>query len=235
MDLLAIETSGEIASVALQRGDTVLERRLQGYARHAEHVLPAVQAVLEEAGLAVGQLSAIAFGAGPGAFTGLRLACAVAQGLAMPWSLPLVPVGSLEALAAQAGEGTVLALADARMGQCYHAWFRCCGGRIEALAAAGVDAPEALFPPAGVGPWHVIGQGMEPLWPRLPEAIRAGAVEIVLDATVQSRDLLPLARRMLAEGRALPPWEAAPYYVRDKVALTAEEQAALRQRRVQAS
>ncbi|MCQ9971664.1 hypothetical protein L6C91_14000, partial [Staphylococcus aureus] len=64
--------------------------------------------------------------------------------------------------------------------------------------------------------------------------IRAGAVEIVLDATVQARDLLPLARRMLAEGRALPPWEAAPYYVRDKVALTAEEQAALRQRRVQA-
>ena len=74
MDLLAIETSGEIASVALQRGDTVWERRLQGYARHAEHVLPAVQAVLEEAGLAVEQLSAIAFGAGPGAFTGLRLA-----------------------------------------------------------------------------------------------------------------------------------------------------------------
>jgi tRNA threonylcarbamoyladenosine biosynthesis protein TsaB len=128
----------------------------------------------------------------------------------------------------------VLALADARMGQCYHAWFRCCGGRIEALAEAGVDAPEALSPPVGVGPWHVIGQGMEALWPSLPEPVRAGALEVVLDATIQARDLLQLARRALAEGRTVPPWEAAPYYVRDKVALTAEEQAALRQRRMQA-
>lgn len=234
MDLLAIETSGEIASVALQRGDTVWERCLQGYARHAEHLLPAVHAVLAEAGLTVERLSAIAFGAGPGAFTGLRLACATAQGLAMPWSLPLVPVGTLEALAAQAGEATVLALADARMGQCYHAWFRCSGGRLESLTEAGVEVPEAVPLPPADGPWHIVGQGMEALWPRLPESIRAGALEVVLDATVQARDLLRLARRAFAEGRTVPPWEAAPYYVRDKVALTAEEQAALRQRRMQA-
>lgn len=232
MNLLAIETSGEIASVALQRGDTVWERRLQGYARHAEHVLPAVHAVLEEAGLAVGELAAIAFGAGPGAFTGLRLACAVAQGLALPGSLPLVPIGSLEALAAQPVEGTVLALADARMGQCYHAWFRCSGGQLEPLTEAGVSAPEEVPLPPASAPCQVVGQGMTPLWPRLPEAIRAGARTVVLDATVQARDLLPLARRALAQGRALPPWEAAPYYVRDKVALTAEEQTALRQRRM---
>ena len=91
--------------------------------------------------------------------------------------------------------------------------------------------PPPIFPPCR---WIFLTIPIWSLWPRLPEAIRAGAVEIVLDATVQARDLLPLARRMLAEGRALPPWEAAPYYVRDKVALTAEEQAALRQRRVQA-
>ena len=225
MDLLAIETSGEIASVALQRGDTVWERRLQGYARHAEHVLPAVQAVLEEAGLAVEQLSAIAFGAGPGAFTGLRLACGVAQGIALAADLGVAAIGSLQALALQVGAARVLVATDARMGEIYCATF--------VTDAAGVPQPQGVprccapleleLPP---GEWSAAGSAFR-AWPEELEARTAGRLVACLpDLHPRAEEVARLGAIQARAGRLVAPELAAPLYVRDKVALTTAERRA---------
>src|SRR6185369_12633060 len=117
MKILAIETSGECGSVALLAHGMPFEQVLEGHARHSEHLLPAIRHLLAEAGLVLQELDALAFGAGPGAFTGLRLACGVVQGLALGARLPVVAVGSLQALALEAPPGPVLVAVDARMGE----------------------------------------------------------------------------------------------------------------------
>ncbi|MCL2635563.1 MAG: tRNA (adenosine(37)-N6)-threonylcarbamoyltransferase complex dimerization subunit type 1 TsaB, partial [Betaproteobacteria bacterium] len=116
MLILALETSTELGSCALWRDGAVLERRCPSGRPHSETLLPLVRELLGEAGVGIAALDAIAFGVGPGAFTGLRVACGAAQGLAVAAGRPLLPVTSLEAMALQAGDGEVLALLDARMG-----------------------------------------------------------------------------------------------------------------------
>src|SRR5712675_2893016 len=128
MRFAAIETSGDWCSVALWRDGEIasLERRAPN--RHSELALPLLEKLLGEAGLTASQLEGVAFGAGPGSFTGLRIACGVAQGLAFGAGLPVVPVGTLAALAQEAGGPRVMACLDARMGEIYHAVYRREGG-----------------------------------------------------------------------------------------------------------
>ena len=121
--ILAIETSSELASCALLNGDTLLARESSGVRTHSQSILPMVQELLAEAGLTLKQCDAIAFGAGPGSFTGVRTACGIAQGLAFGASLPVVPLVTLEAMALachrQTGATEILAVLDARMGEVY--------------------------------------------------------------------------------------------------------------------
>src|SRR5574337_245059 len=124
MKILAIETSGDRGSVALLADGALLEKPLEGHARHSEDLLPSILQMLAEAELSLRQLDALAFAAGPGAFTGLRLACGVIQGLALGARLPVVPVSSLQALALGAPLGQVLVATDARMGEIYAAAYR---------------------------------------------------------------------------------------------------------------
>lgn len=227
MNLLAIETSTEACSVALLHGDALHERSELAPRRHAELVLPMAEAVLTEAGLARMQLDGIAFGRGPGAFTGVRLAVSVAQGLALALDLPVLPVSSLAALALEApdDDAAILAVIDARMGEVYAGAYRRTrdAALLQALDEESVGHADALVLPAAAA-WNVVGTGWSayrdalaarlPAPPRWAEAARYP----------QARHVVRLAAPRLAAGQGVPAEQALPVYLRDKVALTLAEQ-----------
>ncbi len=160
MKLLALDTSTEHCSVALRLGGEVLQRLEHAGQRHSELLLPMVGAVLAEAGTSLGEIDALACSVGPGSFTGLRIATAVAQGLAFGAGLAVIPVGTLEALAAGAGALRVIACLDARMGEVYAAAYDFGEGAVAgcAVLAPRVCPPQALEPPPGGG-WIGCGSG----------------------------------------------------------------------------
>lgn len=224
MKILAIETSCERASVALLIDDRVVERRLEGHVNHSEYLLPTLSALLAEAGLALGALDAVAFGAGPGAFTGLRLACGVAQGLAMGAGLGVLPVCSLAALASQV-EGDVFAATDARMGEIYSAAYRVVSGDVRELRAPECSPPARLsLPPEGS--WRGIGSAFRVHGCELPAALVARLSGIEAEAVPGAAGVARIAARRAAVGAMVAPEYAAPIYVRDKVALTTAERLA---------
>lgn len=223
--ILAIETSGERGGIALLMDEALYEQPLEGHARHSEHLLPAIGELLEEARLSLRQLDALAFGAGPGAFTGLRLACGVVQGLALGSRLPVVAVGSLQALALEAPLGSLLVAADARMGEIYTAAYRNDGLEPEELLAPSCIPPEALRIP-GEGAWIGVGSGFAAYPERIPAALSQNLAGIDGERIPTARAVARLAARKLARGESLTAAQAAPLYVRDKVALTTAERLA---------
>lgn len=240
--VLGIDTSAQWCSAALLRGPEVFTRRAEVGNAHSNHLLPMVEAVLAEAGVSLDACDAIAFGAGPGSFTGLRIACAVAQGLAFGASIQVAPIDTLEAIAhslraTDEASGlpradTVLVAQDARMGQVYWALFEQAGESWHTLAVPGLSHPsrlrEALGAVAGsrhidVGcgnAWAVYGDAMDGVVPRVVGRAAADAAEIATLGVITWR-----------EGRLVPPDLAAPIYVRDDVAqTTAQRDAAARGR-----
>lgn len=225
MKILAIETSCEHASVALTLGDASIERTLEGHANHSERLLATLSLLLAEAGLSLRGLDAVAFGAGPGAFTGVRLACGVAQGLAMGAGLGVVPVSSLAALAAQ-GEGAyALAITDARMGEVYAAPFTRTAGGVVALSEPVCCVPDDV-PEPGVGSWTLIGSGLV-AYPQVLRERFEGRIAAWMDAVhPRAREVATLAVDAARRGAVIAPELAAPLYVRNKVALTTAERLA---------
>src|SRR5215469_18338183 len=170
MNLLALETATESCSVALVHGETVIARSELAPRRHAERVLPMADELLAEAGLGKHALDAIAVGRGPGAFTGVRLAVSLAQGMAMALDLPVVTVSSLAALALEAPEddAAILAVIDARMGEIYAASYRRDeDGGLVALDEERVCTAESLVLRQGAT-WNVVGTG----WATYGETLR---------------------------------------------------------------
>lgn len=222
MKILALETSTETASVALLCGNDLLERGVPGRT-HSETLLPAVRALLAEAGCALGALDGVAFGAGPGAFTGLRLACGAAQGLAMGIDRPVVPVGTLEALASACDAARIFVAMDARMAEVYFAAYRRVGAELETVLAPACARPEDVRLPVQDA-WAGFGSAFAAYGGRLDLGERLSAV----DATVGPRAgaVARLAAVRLARGEGLDASLAAPLYVRDKVALTTAERLA---------
>lgn len=185
-------------------------------------LLPWLQQLLAEAGICLAALDAIAFGAGPGAFTGIRLACGLAQGLALGLDLPLLGVCDLEALALESGPGRVAVAIDARMGEVYHARYGVRAEGIEVLAAPACAAPSALAPLPPGQEWTGCGDGLlayPELW-RGQIAVRRGECSPTAAAVAR------LAEPRLARGEGVDPALAAPLYVRDRVALTTAERLA---------
>jgi len=223
MNLLAIETATESCSVALLSGERLFARSEIAPRRHAELLLPMCDEVLAEAGLARRGLDAIAVGRGPGAFTGVRLAVSAAQGIAFALGVPVLPVSSLAALALQAPDNgaPILAVIDARMGEIYAGWYRrTASGLVEAFAAetVGNAADLAL---ATHERCSVIGTG----WATYRELLRERVGEPAWadgDCHPQAVDIARLALPHLRDGVA--PEQALPVYLRDKVALTLDEQ-----------
>lgn len=222
--ILAIETSSELASCALLNGDTLLARESSGVRTHSQSILPMVQELLAEAGLTLRQCDAIAFGAGPGSFTGVRTACGIAQGLAFGASLPVVPLVTLEAMALachlQTGATEILAVLDARMGEVYWAQYRYDGG-LQVVAEPALCAPGEVAPVAVDAPLAACGNGFS----AYPEAFAgrpyaAGALAAIMP---HAREIARLGAVALAAGGAVPSAQAQPIYLRNKVAYTSAE------------
>ena len=220
MNLLAFDTSTEACSAALGLGDAILEREELAPRRHAELILPMVDSLLQEAGLRLRDLDALAFGRGPGAFTGVRLAAGIAQGLALGAGLPVAPVSSLAALAQGATEqaDALLATMDARMGEIYWGLYEPANGGVARLAAGErVSDPAAVTLPAGRS-FFAIGGGWETYGALLAERFKGRVTGAAPARRPRARDLLPLARAELQQGQGLPPEQALPVYLRNEVA-----------------
>lgn len=225
MKILSIETATEHGSVALLHDGELLVRRIEGAANHSEAVLRDLRELLIEAGLAVTQLDAIAFGAGPGAFTGLRLACGVAQGLALGAGLGIAAIGSLQALALQTDARRVFVATDARMGEVYHAAFELdAEGVPMPVGQVGCSQPLELELPAG--DWFAAGSAFN-VWPQELEARLLGRLTGCRpDMVPRAEEVARLGAVAVARGALTPPELAAPLYVRDKVAFTTAERLA---------
>lgn len=225
MNILSIETATEHGSVALLHDGELLVRRVQGAANHSEAVLRDLRELLSEAGIPITRLDAVAFGAGPGAFTGLRLACGVAQGLALGADLAVAAVGSLQAVALQADAARVFVANDARMGEVYHAAFVQDGDGVpQPLGAAACSHPLELELPAG--DWFAAGSAFK-VWPQELEARFMGRLTACRPEMVpRAEEVARLGAVAVARGELLAPELAAPLYVRDKVALTTAERLA---------
>ena len=234
MKLLAFETATEACSVALWIDGVVRERFEIAPRRHAELALPWAKQLLAEAGIARSQLDAIAVGRGPGAFTGVRLAIAVAQGIALALDLPVVPVSTLAALAASLpsqpleGKGSVgiLAAIDARMGEIYLGSFVRDHTALTALTDECVVKPDAAI--VMDGHWHGMGTGFAAAGNALQTHLQSQLVSVDSTALPHAADVDRLAAIAFFQGQAMAPESIEPAYLRNNVALTLVQQQALR-------
>jgi len=241
MKLLAFELATEACSVAVWIDGEVRERFEVAPRRHAELALPWAGELLAEAGIARNQLDAIALGRGPGAFTGVRLAIAVGQGIALALDRPVVAVSTLAALAASslplplAGEGEpvlrVLASIDARMGEVYSGAFELRDGDALALGDEAVGTPTAIRLPGDGAGWHGVGTGFGAGDGALRERLSSRLVSVDATALPHAGDVARLAAIAFGRGEAVAPERLEPAYLRNNVALTISEQQALRDSR----
>ncbi len=229
MKLLAFETATEACSVALYVDGQVRERFEVAPRRHAELSLPWAEALLAEAGVPRSQLDAIALGRGPGAFTGVRLAIAIAQGIALALDRPLLPVSTLQVLALRAPvEAThVLSSIDARMGEVYVARQVRVDGQWQLQGEELVCAPEAVTLPDGTR-WYGVGTGFGAAEGVLATRLAGQLDGVDAQALPRASDLLALAVPMFERGEGVAPELVEPAYLRNNVALTLVEQQAAR-------
>lgn len=215
---LAIETSSSVSGIAVCGGGRIITAEYGSPGEQSRQVYACVRDVLRDAGLALAELDCIAFGCGPGGFTGLRVGAAVAQGLAFGAGLRVCRVSSLAALAAAAvarhGVATVAACVDARMGEAYFGQYRAVDGRLVNLVADRLIDPSAWclredgVLAAGAG-WAV--------HPALVDANASRLIGVDVDLAPTAEALLALAAADFADGRTVRPCDAVPNYVRDKV------------------
>jgi tRNA threonylcarbamoyladenosine biosynthesis protein TsaB len=221
--ILSIETSSETASAALLTDQKLIQRQTVGVKNHSQSILPMVQILLQEAGISLSDCNAIAFGSGPGSFTGVRTACGVVQGLAFGTGLPVIPVVTLLALAEACRHTTsaehILVAMDARMGEVYWAQYR-----FDATQQNWVTVVE----PALCAPALLVSQNVEVL-KLVGNGFAAYAdqftfnVESAQFAVPDASAIARLARVAFAAGRFYPADQAQPLYLRNKIALTIKE------------
>lgn len=237
MKLLAFDTSTDLMSIAVSRDDGTAaglwRQQGTGGAQASAGLIAGVLDLMRQSGMELRELDAILFGCGPGAFTGLRTACAVAQGLAFGANVPVLPVNSLLAVAEEARHGALAAqpsgqlsaMLDARMDEIYVAHYAFADGHWSELQAAHVCKPEAVLLPASEDAPTAAGNVFTVYGERLiglPENVRR------IHALPLATAMLRLAPQLLAQGRAVPAAQALPTYVRDKVAQTTAERAAIK-------
>ena len=221
MKLLVLDTSTEWCSAALWLDGRVQARRVLAEQRHSSLLLPMVAELLRESAVGLRQLDGIGYGAGPGSFTGLRIACAVTQGLALGADLPVAGVSTLQSIAEQAGAERVLTVLDARMAEVYWAAYQRDGAGWRAVSEPALALPESVSVPAGGG-WVGAGNGFV----ALGEALRSRLAALArIDGTLMpdAAAMAPLAARAFERGEGMDAALAAPIYLRDKVALTVDE------------
>ena len=222
MKILALDTSTESCSVALWLGGEVDSSDAHAGQRHSELLLPMIDALLARHRLDLGDLDGIAFGQGPGSFTGLRIACGVTQGLAFGAGLAVVGVGTLIAMAESAGAERAVCCLDARMGEVYHAAYRRQGAGWDTVHAPTVCSP-ANAPPLPSGEWTGCGSGFGAHGSALAQRYDGRLSAIMPEIIPHAREIARLAAREFEAGRTLAAEAAIPVYLRDKVARKTDE------------
>ena len=233
MKLLALDTSTDACSVALEcDGEVLIDHRMAPQ-KHAQILLPMIDALLATAGLKTTDLDGIAFGCGPGSFTGVRIAAATAQGIAFGADIGVIPVSSLQALAQGAvrehGASHALAAFDARMGEVYWgAYAMDDGGVVQALQEDCVCPPDSVAMPVdiGVSNWCLLGSGADQYGDALIATLGDHVqLQRIADAWPNAQDVLTVAMPVASSGKFLPAAEALPVYLRNRVALTEKQRA----------
>jgi tRNA threonylcarbamoyladenosine biosynthesis protein TsaB len=225
MQILAIDTSTEYLSLALWLDGRVLSRDIHAGQSHSQQILPTLRELLTEAQLDLDALDGIAFGAGPGSFTGLRIACGVTQGLAFGAGLPVVEVSTLQALAQQSGANKVITCLDARMGEIYYAAYEKKDDVWLEVIAPALFKPEQA-PALQGNDWVGVGTG----WLAYPEMLNQVYQDHLVEPPKPEHSSHPtalaiaeIALPVFAAGQAKAAHEVAPIYIRNKVALKMSE------------
>lgn len=223
MKILGFDTSTEACSVGLYYNDNITSRTELTPRRHTECVLPWSEQLLEQAGCNKHELDAIAVGIGPGAFTGVRLAVSIAQGMALGLNIPVVAVSTLACIAqACRHDGPIAVLIDARMDECYVGFYQKKEGLVHAIAPEQLLAPENIQLPFAEN-WIGVGSGFASYANRIPSAVQSQMRCIDGNALPQAEALLYIAIAAFSAGKACAPEMIEPSYLRDRVALTIKE------------
>jgi len=222
MRILALETSTEYCSVALWQGGVVIDRCELVGQKHSEVLIEMLDGLLREAGVKLAQLDGIAFGMGPGSFTGVRIACGVAQGLALGADLPVFGVSTLQALAQASGRDKVIAALDARMAEVYHAAYEKRDGEWVTVCEPSLCLPQVAPRVAGSG-WFGAGSGFAAHGAALNERYAEQLTGSDAQAVPQASAIATLAASRFAAGEGMDAAQAMPLYLRDKVALKTSE------------
>ncbi|MBM3115377.1 tRNA (adenosine(37)-N6)-threonylcarbamoyltransferase complex dimerization subunit type 1 TsaB [Jeongeupia naejangsanensis] len=225
MAYLALDTSTEHLSLALSHDGAVIAHDWHVGQRHAEQTLPRLEALLAEAGVARADLQGVAFGMGPGSFTGLRIGCGIAQGLGFGLGIPVIGVSTLEALAQGTNADKVFACLDARMQQVYVACYLRTDAGWQEVGEALVCNPDAVPVPDDKG-WIGAGSGFAAYGDILSARLGDRLAGTEADRFPLARDVLALALPRFAAGLGRPAHEATLVYLRDKVALKTHERPA---------
>jgi tRNA threonylcarbamoyladenosine biosynthesis protein TsaB len=224
MNILALDTSTEYCSVALWQDGAVAERSELVGQKHSEVLMEMLDTLLSEAGVKLMQLDGIAFGMGPGSFTGVRIACGATQGLALGANLPVAGVCTLQALAEASGKPRVIAALDARMGEIYHAAYEKHDDVWTTMSEPCLCKPEDAPSLPGEN-WFGAGSGFAIHGVALDEKYAGQLLGVDGSLVPQAAAIAALGAAQFALGRGVDAAEALPLYLRDKVALKTSERA----------
>ena len=232
-NFLALDTSNQYCSIAVQAHGKILARHELSEQKHSTMILPMVRELLASADVTLADLDAIVVGVGPGGFTGVRLAVAVAQGLAFAMNKPVLAHSSLEAMAVAAfalGYLEVIVGMDARMQQVYWAHYQFIDGQLHTRIAPSLDDVVVFAEHIRVlqEPCAVVGNAHQAFAEVAQMCVQNNHVNIaeIDHSAPHAEHLLPVANVAWREGRAIPPEQLQPLYVRDKVAMTIAEREA---------
>lgn len=221
--ILALDTSTEAGSVALWHKGEVLEDFQLLPRQQAQALLPQIKGLMNKAGMELSQVDALAFGRGPGSFTGLRIAAASIQGLALALDRPVIPISTLEAMAwtamNQQGVNKVLTLIDARMDEVYWCAWQNEAGWPVALVAEQLSAPEVVSLPdvaSSAMDWVLVGSGAC-YAERLAASVKAGLERQLPEILPSAKAIVYLAHQAWLRGELVDAADAVPIYLRDKV------------------
>ncbi|SFL89686.1 tRNA (adenosine(37)-N6)-threonylcarbamoyltransferase complex dimerization subunit type 1 TsaB [Nitrosomonas communis] len=223
MKILALDTSTEYCSLALWLDGNMLCKEVLAGQKHTELLLPMLQEMLAKSGLALTQLDGFAFGAGPGSFTGLRIACGIVQGLALATDLPIIGISTLEAMAQRIGTSHVMAALDARMGEIYYAAYTQTVDSWSIIQAPILCLPQHIPQLPGERCWVGCGSGFDQHHELLSHLYSNSLCRIEQGCYPHAQEIAQLAAPKLMKGLGIAAEEAAPVYIRNKVALKENE------------
>ncbi|MGV8933329.1 MAG: tRNA (adenosine(37)-N6)-threonylcarbamoyltransferase complex dimerization subunit type 1 TsaB [Gallionellaceae bacterium] len=222
MNILALETSTEYCSLALWQDGMLLEKSVLVGQKHSEVMIALLDELLREANVKLAQLDGIAYGAGPGSFTGVRIACGVTQGLALGANLPVIGISTLQAVAQASGKDKVIVALDARMAEVYFAVYEKRGSVWLTVCEPCLCLPQNTPAVAGKG-WLGAGSGFAVHGEVLQQRLEGQLEEVDAACVPQAGAIAQLAAPMFAGGLGMDAALAMPLYLRDKVALKTSE------------